>query len=341
MQSDISKIESEITLLIPDRKVRRLHLTIFVESLTEAHSHGANKWGVYYIADVDRLRLLVGSIIVLTVQKQGLWMALDHGLLQEAIEEQNMLNASNNWRWDTDDYPEYTRIPSKNGYYTPSPSEGYPQIWSTIRRLHFAYVGKVANKFSQLREDSQQRHMPEVLVYLRQELNRYVPEPVYDEFVLPLSNPIQEIQEYESNPQNQNLQETARESIIQSRVGQGQFRTGLLRYWGKCAVTNCQAIEILRASHIKPWRESSNTERLDVYNGLLLIPNLDTAFDGGFITFADDGKIMISDSLGEKDRIKLGINPDMVISGITKKHFKYLKYHRENVFKKTVPRNSN
>lgn len=206
-----------------------------------------------------------------------------------------------------------------------------------IRRLHFVYVGKVAKKFSQLREDSQQRHMPEVLDYLRQELNRYVPEPVYFEFRYPLFNPIQEIREYESSPQNQNLQKTERESIIQSRVGQGQFRTGLIRFWGKCAVTNCQAVEILRASHIKPWRESSNAERLDVYNGLLLIPNLDVAFDSGFITFADDGKIMIGNSLVEQDRLKLGIDPEMKISGITQKHFRYLKYHRENVFKKMRP----
>ncbi|MCC6608035.1 MAG: hypothetical protein IT327_32825 [Anaerolineae bacterium] len=277
MQSDTSKIEieSEITLLIPDREVRRLYLSVFVESLTEAHSHGANKWGVYYIVDANRLRLLVGSIIVLTVHKQGLWMALDHELLQKSKEEQNMLNLSNNWRWDTDDYPEYTRIPSINGYYMPSPSGDYLQIWPTIRQHHFAYVGKVAKKFSQLREDSQQRHMPEVLVYLRQELNRYVPEPVYDEFVFPLSNPIREIREYESSPQNQNLQKTERESIIQSRVGQEQFRTGLIRYWGKCAVTNCQKAEILRASHIKPWRESSNTERqmytMDCYSFRILM----------------------------------------------------------------------
>lgn len=335
--SDMDKLERDMALLIPDVEVRKLHLSVFLESLIEANTYGANKWGVYYISDADRLRLLVGSIIVMTLQKYGIWMALDQELLQSSKAEQGFLNLSEDWHWDTNDYPEYTRIPSKNGYYTPSPSQDSLQIWSEIRQFHFAYIGKVATKFSQLREDSQRKHMPQVLAYLRQELGQYVPEPIYGDALLSPPDSLQEIQEYQSTPQYRNLSETERKSIILSRIGQGQFRAQLIRYWGKCAVTNCQRIEILRASHIKPWRESNNAERLDVYNGLLLIPNLDVAFDSGFITFADDGKILISDSLGDKDRLKLGINPDLRISGITQKHFEFLEYHRDNVFKKNRP----
>jgi 5-methylcytosine-specific restriction protein A len=54
---------------------------------------------------------------------------------------------------------------------------------------------------------------------------------------------------------------------------------------------------LLKASHIKPWRDSDNAERLDIYNGLLLIPNLDSAFDKGYISFDDGGKIIISDMI--------------------------------------------
>ncbi len=90
------------------------------------------------------------------------------------------------------------------------------------------------------------------------------------------------------------LTETERKTVILSRVGQGAFREGLIKYWGGCSVTNCRFIPLLRASHIKPWRDSSNKERLDVFNGFLLTPHLDAAFDSGYITFDSSGKIIIS-----------------------------------------------
>jgi predicted restriction endonuclease len=65
------------------------------------------------------------------------------------------------------------------------------------------------------------------------------------------------------------------------------------------------------ASHIKPWRASDNTERLDTYNGLLLLPNLDKAFDLGFITFTERGRIIVSNQLEESG--KLGIDSGMRI----------------------------
>ena len=82
------------------------------------------------------------------------------------------------------------------------------------------------------------------------------------------------------------LSSTERESIVKSRIGQGQFRESLLDYWSTCAVTGCQEPKLLRASHIKPWSKSEVTERLSLYNGLLLSPTLDICFDSGFISFA-------------------------------------------------------
>lgn len=92
-------------------------------------------------------------------------------------------------------------------------------------------------------------------------------------------------------------QETAKESLVQSRIGQGQFRAALIEYWQCCSVTGYTQVELLKASHIKPWRYASNQERLNVFNGLLLLPNLDTCFDLGLISFDDEGKILISSQL--------------------------------------------
>lgn len=128
------------------------------------------------------------------------------------------------------------------------------------------------------------------------------------------------------------LEKTEQESVVQSRIGQGLFRFQLIEFWNSCAVTGCSLTELLKASHIKPWRVSSNTERLDVYNGLLLVPNLDTAFDRGLITFSNEGKIIISSQLDEEQAQILGINRNMKLRKVFKHHKKYLEYHRDKIF---------
>lgn len=130
------------------------------------------------------------------------------------------------------------------------------------------------------------------------------------------------------------LDKTTTETVVQSRLGQGQFRSSLVSYWRGCAITNCQFISILRASHIKPWKDSTNEERLDSYNGLLLLPNLDSAFDLGFITFMDDGSIQISSQLSEIDQSHLGIAPELQLRKIEKQHRVYLEFHRNEVYRK-------
>lgn len=90
------------------------------------------------------------------------------------------------------------------------------------------------------------------------------------------------------------LSETEREAIVKARIGQGQFRDSLIGYWETCAVTGCQEQGLLRASHIKPWSKSEVTERLSLFNGLLLSPTLDACFDSGFISFDDSGMVLVS-----------------------------------------------
>lgn len=123
--------------------------------------------------------------------------------------------------------------------------------------------------------------------------------------------------------------ETDKVTLVKSRIGQGEFRNGLLNYWKGCAVTGYKTPSMLIASHIKPWRDSDNQERLDTYNGLLLTPNLDKAFDAGFISFDSRGKILISEVFDTPKM--LGIDADMKI-GFENAHRRYLEYHRDIVF---------
>ena len=96
--------------------------------------------------------------------------------------------------------------------------------------------------------------------------------------------------------------------------------------WQGCAVTGYGMPAMLVASHIKPWRSATNTERLDPDNGLLLLANLDKAFDRGFISFADNGEIIIAPAL-ERPEV-LGIRDDMRLN-VRTQNVKYLQYHRE------------
>lgn len=128
---------------------------------------------------------------------------------------------------------------------------------------------------------------------------------------------------------------TEAERLVIQRVGQDLFRTGLLDYWeGRCAITGLAVPELLRASHIKPWAAcETDAERLDVFNGLLLAPHLDAAFDLGFITVTDDRDVVVSADLGEEDRRLLGLNQPLKIRALTDGHRAYLPWHREHVFR--------
>jgi len=132
-----------------------------------------------------------------------------------------------------------------------------------------------------------------------------------------------------------NLPLTERKAIVDARIGQGKFRNRLIRYWSACAVTECKEVTLLRASHIKPWSSlrESPLERLSLYNGLLLSPNLDACFDSGFITFDDEGKIILSNQLNSDDAAALGIHDQMRLSKIEPEHKKYLEFHRNKIFR--------
>lgn len=138
----------------------------------------------------------------------------------------------------------------------------------------------------------------------------------------------------EEEARGRDLGETEKQALVLSRRGQGQFREDLIAHWGKCAVTGCRNLRLLRASHIKPWKESSNLERLDPFNGLLLAPQLDAALDCGLLTFDDDGKILLSSRLSPADGTSLSIRRGMRLSHVHPRHRQYLRFHRSNRFRR-------
>lgn len=126
---------------------------------------------------------------------------------------------------------------------------------------------------------------------------------------------------------------TEAERLVTQRIGQDIFREALLDYWGGCcAVTGIALTPVLRASHMKPWAQCENdAERLNVFNGLLLVANLDALFDRGLISFEDTGAVLISPRVSEECRTQLHLSAELRLRWVASHHMPFLSWHREQL----------
>jgi 5-methylcytosine-specific restriction protein A len=123
---------------------------------------------------------------------------------------------------------------------------------------------------------------------------------------------------------------TERSGLVTSRVGQGAYRKRIIHRWEyKCAVTNFNKLDILIASHIVPWSKSTDHERLDVNNGLLLSPTYDALFDKHLITFDNKGKIQLSDQIENSAYQKIGVTGREQIHDLSMYNVQYLERHNQ------------
>ena len=137
----------------------------------------------------------------------------------------------------------------------------------------------------------------------------------YRKFIAEKSDLIDDI---EAIIKDEIIPKTEKEQLISARIGQGNYRNKLINLWKKCAVSECKMTDVLIASHIKPWRKSTNIEKLDPYNGLLLLPNYD--------------KLFISPLIKEEEYKVLGISPNDKLFKVYPKNKPYLEEHRRIVF---------
>lgn len=140
---------------------------------------------------------------------------------------------------------------------------------------------------------------------------------------------VQDIQEILTKPAG----ETSKQVLADARIGQGKFRNDVLAKWSmRCCVTGSQLLDVIRASHIKPWKDSTNAERLDGDNGLPLVANLDALFDAGLMTFNHDGEVVISERVPRSDWSILQLTGLRMQRAPSSAESLYLAFHREHVF---------
>lgn len=125
-----------------------------------------------------------------------------------------------------------------------------------------------------------------------------------------------------------------------ARVNQGFFRKAVLSsYSSTCCITGICTPQLLIASHIKPWKNSTANEKTDPRNGICLNALHDKAFDQGYITIANDYTVRVSTRLkdiydGETIKQYFGsyqgrqiIMPDKFVPNTS-----YLEYHNDVIF---------
>lgn len=144
-------------------------------------------------------------------------------------------------------------------------------------------------------------------------------------------NDFSELLEEISDIEKSDIEDSIKNTIVKVRIGQSKYRSALIEYWKGCSITNCKELSVLVSSHIKPYHQCKKEEKFDIYNGLLLTPNYDKLFDKALISFDDEGKILISQSLKDEDLKLLGVSKDASIrkDKLTDKHLHYLSKHRE------------
>jgi hypothetical protein len=125
------------------------------------------------------------------------------------------------------------------------------------------------------------------------------------------------------------LTATEKQQLSAARIGQGQFRSALLAYWGGgCALTGCDLLPTLVASHIRPWARSNNSQRLDPFNGLLLSANADRLFDQGLMSFTDTGQMLLKAIVRDDQLLALGLERNQSLLRVSPEHLPYLAAHR-------------
>jgi hypothetical protein len=185
-------------------------------------------------------------------------------------------------------------------------------FYREIHHTPFVYFGKISLTDYQLRENA-----PSEFVFRIETLSNEI-----DAF--------KEVREYSA--EYKTLAITEQEQIVVSRLGQGNFRRNVIRLWGSCSVTGLHTVSLLRASHIKPWKNSDNNERLTPYNGLLLIPDYDFLFDRGYITFRNTGSVVVSQRLSPFACKVFDVRDDLELRKVFPESKEYLEFHRSEVF---------
>ena len=151
-----------------------------------------------------------------------------------------------------------------------------------------------------------------------------------DEDQLELS--VDEVITKERNPLQALLAETESETKMKIRCYQQKFRKLVMPLWNhECPLCGIRLDPLLNSSHSKSWKDCSDDERLNPYNGVLLCHNHDALYKKGLISFDGQGRLHISEQIPEEEYDMYRLRKGIKIS-IHPENKPYFKWHKRNVF---------
>jgi len=268
----------------------------------------------------DNMTLVTpGDIVFAFADKKIKAVGIIAGIAQSATKPKVFGKIGENW--------------SEDGWFVPVE---YTRIENPIEpKNHMHLIGPMLNdKYNpiKLNGDGNQNYLSSIsddLGHLLLQLsNAELPTLVVTHLEdLKFSEEEQEIVSLESIP------ETERATLVLARRGQGTFRARVKIIESRCRVTGVSAENLLIASHIKPWKESDNLERLDGNNGLFLSPHVDKLFDSGFITFTQKGELLVSPQLDITVLEKWSLDPLRKYGKFNDDQAYFLEFHGKSKFR--------
>ncbi|HUI62559.1 MAG TPA: HNH endonuclease [Steroidobacteraceae bacterium] len=132
--------------------------------------------------------------------------------------------------------------------------------------------------------------------------------------------------------QRKDLDPARKTALLKARYGQGLFRANVESREHACRITGVLDRRHLRAVHIKPWSDCDDGEKLDGFNGFLMSPHVAHLFSRGYISFADDGSVLVSNDLNLAVLASWWIELPRSAGALTPEQRYYLDYHRREVF---------
>ncbi len=222
-------------------------------------------------------------------------------------------------------FEKYINLKTKKPFYILTP-KSLDKIESLFERLNLSNKESIINLVLEDYNKLQVEISKDDSIYDDSEYNVVTREKNISKELINLKNTIDKL----------DIKPEEKEIVSKARIGQDKLRKYLLQSLEEDEFNSIKKEELLIVSHIKPWSKSSDLEKLDPSNVILLDALVDKAFDSGLVSFDNEGRIIISKYLNDemKGNIKL---KEFFSNGksITIDNNKnvYLKYHRENIFK--------
>lgn len=173
------------------------------------------------------------------------------------------------------------------------------------------------------------KQMAEALITLSKGVGDSIVEDLSQN--LEFAAPNDELEEVGEIKMRTDIGATQISQIINSRRGQGVFKANVRLIENACRVTKVTNPKHLIASHIKPWSKSDDMEKLSGFNGLLLAPHIDHLFDKGFISFKENGNLIISTHLDTVVIDQWKIEKNINVGSFRKEQQQFLEFHRDVV----------